>query len=387
MTPIEDLLRQALREAPGPVSTRDPLPAVQARVRRARTAAVAVIATAVVVAAAVVVPLLTLGRGDHVVEPIVTPRPKPSAAPQTAVWRKHETYAVASDGTSIWTATRSVDSVRERWFVVRQDALTGRELQRIEVPGPVEVVAVGLGRIWAGGGGDGAYPDGVVDVVDPGTGHVATHHYSGAGPSAFAFEGGAAWAAMDELHRVDRLDVGASSAAVSVGASVPVALAPNRLVSTADGSLWANEFGRRQIAEIVVDAGRPRVGASLRWPGPILGPLGRHTFWTSAAPRGGDVRSLEPRELACCPSLAQGYRLAVPGRPFASVLDGRGGLYVAVMSRRPGIAYFADYAHQEGNAPTAFLPVKNAFHLAADPAGGVVYTANGAERLWVPTGR
>jgi hypothetical protein len=62
-------------------------------------------------------------------------------------------------------------------------------------------------------------------------------------------------------------------------------------------------------------------------------------------------------------------------------------VYVATYSAGSagnGVAYFADFAGSGSASPDAFLPMKNVTHVTADPTGGVVVVADGAEMHWDP---
>jgi hypothetical protein len=317
----------------------------------------------------------------HHAPPTTPPTRSESPQPEASATRfaRGETYAVASDGRHLWATTRTVGKGAERWWIVEQDPATGTTLRRVSVPGPLDVMTVGLGRVWAFGGGDGAYPDGVLNAVDPETLQVATRALPGTGAYSVDFAADAAWAVLAAHGQVVRLDVRGRTIDITATVTVPGA---TQLVSTTDGNIWARALRPSRLVRIAATA---RVTGSFPWPsrGGLLGPAGRHQVWASDDPH--RVITLRPDGIRCCPSLSTGYRIGVPGRPLAVALDSHGGLYVAVYGHRDGIAYYADYAHLDGNAgPTAFWPAKNAHHLAADPAGGVVFTANFREYRWVP---
>lgn len=381
MTPIEDLLRQALQDAPAPPPSADPLRVIEARVRRARTAAVAVIATAVVVAAAVVVPLLTLGRGDHVVEPIVTPRPKPSAAPQVLPVRDVIGVTTTVDG-SIWSLQRSRSL--DRATVVHQVA-SGAVVRRIRVPGPVRALASGAGAVWAYGGGDGGSPDGVLDRIAS-NGAVATVRFTGSGPYDVAFVDGTPFVTLASAHRVVSIGEGhAGGLAVSGSLQLPGQVTD--IVATDEGQVWVREDLAHRVVHVTRDAhGRLRAGRSFTWRGGLIGAGPHGGIWT--ADSSNRLIGLSPRLAAQGEmSLAEGYRIGLPAAIVDLAGTGTGGAFVATAR---GVDYFADVetaAQSDPVRPTAVLARRGVVALAAAPTGGVVaVTGSGRELQWDPGG-
>jgi len=199
MTDIEELVRESLRTAP-PVapSSSDPLGLVSRRVRRARAlwggGAAAVIA---VVVAAVVVPL---SLRDSAGERLVPTRPSPTASPVArhgvTTWDKMAVAVAAGDG-YLWEVRRDPAANDGSGFLVKVDPATHESLQQWDVRAPFDFMTYGLGHAWVWGGGDGGYPDGLLQTFDVSTSDgcpCTSTGYHGAGFGDVTFLGGHAWA-------------------------------------------------------------------------------------------------------------------------------------------------------------------------------------------------
>ncbi len=161
MTDIEELVRESLRSAPPVVpSSSDPLGVVAGRVRRARAwwggGFAAVIA---VVVAAVVVPLSLRDSAAGRVVPATTVRHGVTA------WG-HDAVAVTAGGGYLWELRRDGGSSDGSGSLVKLDPRTHRQLSRLDVRAPLDFMTFGLGRVWVWGGGDGGYPDGLLQSFD-----------------------------------------------------------------------------------------------------------------------------------------------------------------------------------------------------------------------------
>jgi hypothetical protein len=343
----------------------------------------------VAVAAAVVVPLTTLSgagsdaRVDIGGTPSPTSSPKGSPPDGVVQWRSEETYAATAVDGQIWAVVRKVTD-QERWYLTEQDPSDGREIRSIEIQGPAYEIEVNGGTAWTMGGGDGgAYPAGVVNAVDLQSGADLTYRYPvGPGPYDLAVVGGSAWLTFTSRGVVDRLEVADSR--LTVTATVAVPDEPTDVVSTQDGSLWVGAHRSGSIHEMSTGSS-PRVISSYDWSGRLLAPDRPGSLWTSDADR--RIVTLTPAGLECCVSASLGDRVQLPGQPSALATDGRGGVYVATYSAGSagnGVAYFADFAGSGSASPDAFLPMKNVTHVTADPTGGVVVVADGAEMHWDP---
>jgi len=199
MTDIEELVRESLRTAPAVTpSSSDPLGLVSRRVRRARAlwggGAVAVVA---VVVAAVVVPL---SLRDSAGERLVPTRPSPTASPVArhgvTTWDKTAVAVAAGDG-YLWEVRRDPAANDGSGSLVKVDPATHESLQQWDVRAPFDFMTYGLGHAWVWGGGDGGYPDGLLQTFDVSTTSgcpCTSTGYHGAGFGDVAFLGGHAWA-------------------------------------------------------------------------------------------------------------------------------------------------------------------------------------------------
>lgn len=193
MTDIEELVRESLRTAPAVMpSSSDPVAVVSGRVRRARAwwggGVAAVVALLV---AAIVVPLSGANGGGRIVP--ATPSPTPSAVRAgLTVWQRDAVAVTAGDGW-LWVVGRNPTAADGSGYVAKVDPVSHRQLQKWSVTAPYDFVAFGLGEVWVWGGGDGGYPDGQLEVVDPATGATKTWTNPRRGFGGVAFAAGRAW--------------------------------------------------------------------------------------------------------------------------------------------------------------------------------------------------
>jgi hypothetical protein len=374
MTRTEDLLRAALEgAATPPTRIADPLADLDRRVSRARrrlsiTSVVAVF----VVTAAVVVPLTLIGRGSD---------PAAPAGPSRAAvvsWATAGVIAVTAGGGSIWSLEDDIPGNASHIGIVRRDPVTGVVKSRWSVDPAYQFLAYGYGRVWVWGGGDGGEPNAIASVVGENSVTRAVHLGRGVAFDSVVFVAGHAWAAVPDRQlavriAVSRLDVAHVTRQHVTGISSVVALDAATLgIVTTDGAIEA--VGRSDIRNYQMAAGtRPWV------------PAGGSYSWVS---RG---RSLY-RENLTGDSKA-GSRVSLPGIPFDVVADSKGGLYVEQGNPNdlPTVAsllYYSPLAlSTESPQPTAVRDAGEVEGLAADPAGGVVYTdSDGALVHWTPAG-
>lgn len=405
MTPIEDLLRQALRETPVAPSESDPLVEIGRRARKARRGIGAAAAVVVAVVAALVVPLVLVRSGGDASRQIpVGPPPSPTQPPSQGnleVWLDQSVKAVtiAPDGT-YWLAVGREDTDHPTWGVAQQTA-DGTLVRTIEVPGPIQGIAYGAGRVWAYRTGDGGYPDGVLDAVDPTTGDVATLTYPGGGPTSITFVDTAVYVSvLGEPNRIERIEYpGPSDTAITVASSVPVRTELGGVATveaTEDGHVWT--YVQQRLVEVRDRGDRLALAndESFLFPSDgIRGHTGPSSLWIAYGPGVPDtLEQLDPGRYADGDTdAAYGDRIVTHGQPTAVVEDGVGGVYVGV-SRRfvAGIAYYDAEARADGETVSAFRGVGDSdsgdiVAMAADPHGGVVaVTIEGQELHWDPTG-
>ncbi|MBV9872853.1 MAG: hypothetical protein JO214_19735 [Frankiaceae bacterium] len=84
-------------------------------------------------------------------------------------------------------------------LITKRDARTLAPIHTYRVAGPVDFMAYGAGRVWAWGGGDGAYPHAYLRVLRPSDGSVINQRIAGHRPlSDIKFQGGSGWL-LEEL--------------------------------------------------------------------------------------------------------------------------------------------------------------------------------------------
>jgi len=405
MSRTEDLLREALASTPVDPNT-DVLYGLEARIKRARRRlAVAGSVAVCVVAAAIVVPLATLSIGGskasgvHVTTtptPLPTPPPTPvRGSDGTATWLPSGATQVdvGDDGsgrTGVWALTRG--TAPDTGVVVGFDPASGATTHRILVPGPVDFLSVGLGYVWAYGGGDGGSGSlSVIDRVNPQSGKVDTLRITGAGgPSSMAFTAQGAYVTLSAANKVVRVsDV---TGPLSQQQSLAVPGQPEWLTVVDDGTAWVEEGQAHRWAHLDLSDGQMRVVETQPWSGRLFGLSHDGYVWTSDDP--GRVIELSPGTLTAGVSVSYGNRVSTVGPPI-DVVDqwGTGGIFVATADTSganagegTAISYYSPAAVRIGNSPTAQLAgVVVASDLVATPDGGVVFVTDaGSVEHWKP---
>jgi hypothetical protein len=388
---LDDLLRRALTEAPTPpTSVPDPVAAVDRRVRRAHVL-LASVATAVVAAVAVVVPVAVSSSGTTRPLPVLhSGSPKPQG-----VWSADGGLAVATGDGYVW----SLVDVRGTQWVRQHDPATGTVVHSWSVPGPVQHLAVGLGRVWAYGGTEGPGAAGMVAALDPATGAVASRSYPGlVGPFDMAFLDGSAWVTLVQADRVEELSVAGAGTRLVVESSSTVPGRPSFIAPGNDGTLWINEGARHRIVPLTVGRGpgagakRPRLGPEVDWAGHLLAPGTRGVVWSEQSPL---LVALSPGDLGVCTSCSTSWRLLVHGFTMAVAVGRNGAVFAAVEGfdggylppGRVGLLAYAPGADLGSRPIATFVPKAGSDirAIAADPAGGVVYATDaGVIGRWVP---
>lgn len=383
MTPIEDLLRQALQDAPTPPVSGDPLGQIAQRARRAwlQIAAAAGIVAAVV-AIAVVVPLVLVDGGTRSSPVLIKPSPK-STTPTARPWPVHNAVAATTtvDG-SVWILqrSRSIDHA-----TVVQHNRTGEVIRRVDIPGPARGIAAGAGAVWTYGGGDGAAPNGVLNRIGP-RGDVATARFTGSGPYDIAFVDGTTFVTLASADRVVAVAPDGQGRLVET-ASVQLPSQVTDIVSTDNGQVWVREDLARRVVRVVSDGHALRAGRSFPWQRGLLGPGPNDGIWTADQPN--RLIGLSPEAAARGSfSIAEGYRILTPGAISGVPVVGNGFRGGSVVTSR-GIAYYADFdaaAQTDPSEPTALLRQKGIVGLAAAPDGGVLAVlGSGRVVAWDPT--
>lgn len=161
MSEIEDRLRSALATAPSPQTTIvDPLADLDRRVSKARMRLSGVAMVAVIaVVAAIVVPLSLIGSGG-------SGRKTSPAKASLQPWNATNVDSFTTGGGFVWTVVTQPSPGAEKFAVQQRDPATGKVLETFPVGTPEQNIAYGFEQLWTWGGGDGGYPDGVLDVHD-----------------------------------------------------------------------------------------------------------------------------------------------------------------------------------------------------------------------------
>ena len=386
MTPIEELVRQALAETPTATTATDPLAALDRRVRRARRwlAAGAGAATAAVVAA-VVVPLAVLGGNNAgKVDVVNTPTPSPSrtatAIAGADVWLSGA-HGVTSGGGFIWTVAADSNDSRS---LLQIDPSTGEEASGTTLDSPADFALYAGGEVWVWGGGDGAYPDSLLQVRAISKGRLEPGGWRPLSlPQTPIFDVAVvddnAWVVVpDAVVQVQLVDH-----VLKVVSQTPLTGA-HRIVATPNGHLWVQADSR--FIELVPTGGSgPETGPTEHWAGPLLAASTGDSVWSTDDPR--RAVELDPTALGAGASVALvGKRLMTAGRPTLLTVDADGGVYVAFHSgRAPNgeIDYFAP-GNSFGPA-SARLPDADVETMAAAPGGGLaISTFSGQLQHWDP---
>jgi sugar lactone lactonase YvrE len=399
MSRTEDLLREALSSTTVDPSA-DVLHGLDRRIRRARRRAAALAGmAAAAVAAAVAVPIVTVAQGGptsrHVSITHLPTVPKPQRA---NVWltggaRQVATGDDGTEGGGIWALTDGTDTAAsaDSADVVGFDPATGRVLHRYTVPGPVDYVSVGLGYVWAYGGGDGGSGNlSVIDRVDPKTGHVDTLQIHGKGaPSSMGFASQAAYVTLAVADQVARVSGVGGPLKLSQVVTVPGQ--PESLTVAMDGTVWVEESLAKKWAHLDVADGHLRILSTVDWPGRIFGLASAGYLWTADSP--DRVVELDPTKLSAGVSVAYGDRVRTAG-PVSAVVapTPSGGLYVATSdslgatpSDETAISYYSPQAARAGGEPTARLANVSSNSLAVTDDGGVVFASDtGSVEYWHP---
>lgn len=400
MSQIEELLREALAQTPTTATTVDPVGALDRRVRRARRRlAVGSGVAAIAVVVAVLVPLAALrGHGTNRLQVAHTPTPTPSTRSGSGaeVWVKAphaRGVATGDDGSGsdgVWGLVEGKSGADQ---VAHFDA-EGVVDKHFDVPGPVDFISVGLGYVWAYGGGDGAYGDlSVVNRVDPATGKLSTLHIHGKGaPYSMVFTAQSALVALSAANQVAR--VSGVTGSLGVHQAVRVPGQPTDMVAAGDGTVWVRESLAKKWAQLDVADGKLAVKQTVSWAGPLFGFSHDDTVWTSDSKT--RIVEITPSYLSSAVSAAYGRRIATPRQPLAVVAEADGGgIYVATGSydgtanpESVGISYYSDDAVQaEDGRATARLVGVAAMWIAAAPDGGVlIVTQDGQLEHWNPVG-
>src|SRR4051812_2371464 len=237
MNDIEGLLRESLHSAPTPQPrVTDPVATIERRANRARAfIASGAVAAIVVVTAAIVVPLQLANRADGPsrVGPIATEPPSKDDLPQA--WAKGNSELVTSGDGFLWnlhgdTASTSGDSV-----VDKVDPVSHRVLGSWKVAAPADFLAFGLHRVWVWGGGDGGYPDGELQVIDPSGGPAGSLGNRHSAFNGVAFANGKAWATTGSVvWQLRPTDLEILSSTALHGETVQ-----NGIITSETGQLWA----------------------------------------------------------------------------------------------------------------------------------------------------
>ena len=389
MNDIEELLRDALQSAPTPETlVGDPVATIERRAGRARAfIAGGALAAVAVITTAVVVPLQLTKQADgpsRLGGPTATqpPSPRPSSTnrPPTS-WSSPGVLALASGGGSLWALRADPNSQSGQMYVDRLDARTHARHGRWAVQAPGSWFFYGLGRVWLTGGGDGAYPDGSLQMVDPARASVrsltATHQQL----SGVAFAGGHAWVIAGR----NIWEVNTDGAHVGTVA-LPAEADQLGIAATDSGQVWV-KVGKRWLR---IDPATRRVVDTVQWNGPMLGAAGGDAIWTYE----GRLIALSPALLHQGTSVAEGSRIAVPGVVTAVAPSSDGGLFVVALDGTnaesdPTNLYYLSERALTGTAAindqTPKAENAAASYLAPDNTGGVNYTdANGAGAHWAP---
>lgn len=203
MTDIEELVRESLRTAPPVVpSSSDPLGLVSRRVRRARALwGGGVAALVAIVVTAVVVPLALRDSASGRLLP-TTPSPTATTVRHgVTTWDKTAVAVAAGDG-YLWELRRDPSANDGAGFLVKLDPATHRALGQWDVRAPFDFMTFGLGHVWVWGGGDGGYPDGLLQTFNASSADgcpCTAAGYHGAGYGGVAFLGGHAWVTVGPM--------------------------------------------------------------------------------------------------------------------------------------------------------------------------------------------
>jgi len=369
VTPIEELVRQALAETPAVTTTTDPMAALDRRVRRARrwlVAGAGVAAAAVV--AAVVVPFAVLdGHGEPNGVGIVNPQPSPTQTPPpgtSVLWNLGAVSVSTDSDGQPWLLFNNGSEQHE--YVGRLDEV-GRVADPTEVPAPADEILAGDDVIWVIGTEtvDGT-PSSRVTAIDAATHDVTTDVYDSVSLGSAVTVGDSLYVTARDAEGggVDRLDLSADAVEIAAAKSMPNAV---ELVATGDHHVWVH--AGEHLVELIPSPRGFDVGETVTWgSGPLVGPGRSVAVWAYD----GRLIELSPAMLAAGTSVAEGARVPVPGRPHAALQTRDGVLYVAVDSA--GLyAYSSSSVLGDGNTETRSLEGVQVVTMTADLSGGVDY--------------
>jgi hypothetical protein len=422
MNDIEELLRETLHAMPA-ASTRvaDPLPLIEKRVRRLRLMfSGGVVVAALMITMAVFIPAQLNGSGANTQRVQVTHSASPTPSPvrsahagQPTVWESSGVLQMTSAGGWIWVLEQNPSSNSGAMYVVKVNPQTHQSVDKWDVQAPATWLAVVGNYAWVWGGGDGAYPDGVVQAVDTTQqDHVVAftlkgQAFDGLQPTSDSGRDVAVLAGSRVMQLV------ASSGGLSESASLqldePALTNQNAMATTGVGDIWVATT--RHLVEIGFFGGpsaqgQPRMMSSqpkdsVSFSSSIYGPAGKDAIWTYDGDR---LVALSPALLHAGVSVAEGARISLYGLPMAVAPDGKGGLFVSVSDSanmgngtsagvadgfvglvdvpasvvRDGGNYQTSWSHLDGVTPFGTL--------APDGAGGVNYINNdGGASYWHPT--
>jgi hypothetical protein len=394
MTPIEDLLRQALATTPTPPTATDPLGTLDRRVRRARRLlAVGAGVVAAGIAAAVVVPL-TVGGGKSpngisiVTPPTQSPSPPP---PGTTLLTSPDALWVTEDSHGgQWLLRSQADGE----YFLAQIGQDGRPGEGFVIPGPADYAVAGNNVVWVIGDGGAGQAVSRIFAVDTRTGHVSVRtFYPGQHLSFGAVLGDYLFVDVSD-DSGDHVDLFYNDAdAIKLFGSQ---LEPNHgsllephaaEMVTSGGAVWVHAGDR--LAELFVgERGLESLDSTEPWgTGPIFAPtLPRSAPNGVWAYDGSRLIALMPSALSSCVSCAEGDRVTVSGKPNA-VVETHDGLYVSIPGA--GLLYYSpDVLGSGETAVTASLPGVQVISMTADPVGGVDYVDDQGNLIhWQPVAR
>jgi hypothetical protein len=378
MNDIETLVRESLQSTPMP-DTRlaDPVSSIDRRARRARALiAGGVAAVAIVVTAAVLVPMQVSRGGDGDAKLTGGPSATPSVRSTNHdpdIWWPKGSVLVASGGGSLWHLRSVPTSTFLQLFVDRLDSLTHARHGEWTVVDPADFMTYGGDRVWVWGGGDGGYPDGLLQIVDPASKTVRSLVHRGEAFTGVAFLAGSAWVATGSaVWEVD------SSGRHVATVNLPGGTLEQGIVATDSGQLWVAQ----ERSWLRIDPASHRVVDTVQWSGPMLAAAGRDAIWTYD----GRLVALTPALLHQGQAAAEGSSVRVPGRVTAVARSTENGLFVVAwngedVSQSSGLLYYLSERTLTGTAAitrqTPFAPV-SPYELAPDGAGGVNFSTSEA---------
>jgi hypothetical protein len=402
MTRIEDLLRQTLTEGPLPDSTY-PASTLRQRVSRARrrVAAGATLTVAAAVAA-IVVPLAAFGgqSAQRVVSPTL---PSPSASASTPA---------APSGVSAGVSWVSGASGGTPWALLhlpstRCPGCTNPVLSRVGPFGvegtryPVTfggIVVATPDLVWVVGGVE---DKSWVSVLDIATGSVTNKVFANDHLTGGSADGDDLYVANQTTWQVSRLSFTDNKIVVRGSVTLPANVSIGDIVTTSAHDIWVNDGTK--LVELVPTATGVRTAGTVDWGGQgMWGPVvygpgnpspGAPSLWAWD----GRLIDLTPSYLHDGSSVAQGYRIPLPGVPTYALSTPAGGVFIGVGGAPPstgtshvGLYYFSPAALRDGTSrPTAHLRTGQVTSMALDPAGGVfatVGTSKSKLMRWHPAG-